>query len=391
MGGKRGLPSISTVRTVWLVVVLAIAFELVLIPVFGFTQLRGIRDKADEALNGLLQTGEGPYTSDLPEAYIMYEDEVTQHKLYGAGADLGSFVLAHQDELPVDETLTFGEGDDALIYQLARGSWLAEESPYPVLLVYCDVGFSYGVMRLTLGVMVVVAAVTAAALVFAGRAATRAIERRDESQRAFFANASHELKTPLMTIQGNTCGMRDGFIGTHEGCEAIDAAAERMSGLVGDILELSRVDAGVVTPRVEACDVREIVYDALSAVRVEADRRHIALDVNLEESLPRKCDEGMTFTIVSNVVTNGVRHARSRLCVSAQVGADGALSISVVNDGDPITNEDRVHAFDRFYCGEQGQTGIGLSLAQEYASLQGGSIAIRPLDAGTEFTIVLPS
>ena len=49
MGGKRGLPSISTVRTVWLVVVLAIAFELVLIPVFGFTQLRGIRDKADEA------------------------------------------------------------------------------------------------------------------------------------------------------------------------------------------------------------------------------------------------------------------------------------------------------------------------------------------------------
>ena len=385
MGGRRGMPSISTARTVWLVVVLAIAFELVLIPVFGLTQLRGIRDKADEALDGLLKTGEGTYTSDLPEAYIMYEDEVTQHKLFGAGADLGSYVLVHQGELPVDETLTFGEGDDALIYRLARGSWLAQESPYPVLLVYCDVGFSYGVMRRTLGVMGVVAVVTAAALVFAGRAATRAIERRDESQRAFFANASHELKTPLMAIQGNTCGMRDGYIDIHEGCETIDAAAERMSGLVGDILDLSRVDAGVVTPQAEACDVREIVYDALSAVRMEADRRHVTLDANLAEPLPRICDEGMTFAIVSNVITNGVRHATSRLRVSAQVGADGSLSISVIND------EDRAHAFDRFYCGEQGQTGIGLSLAREYASLQGGTIAVRPLDAGTEFTIVIPS
>lgn len=390
MRAPRPGKSVASVRTVWIVVILAIAFEVALVLVFGITQHFGMEDRADEALDCLLRTGEYPNTSDVPEVYVVYDDEVLDNMLFGASVELGAYVYDHLAELPANKTLSFGEGHNVLFYRLARGTAIDQDEEYHPLLAYCDVSYAYNVMQRTIVVMATLAAVMAGALIFAGRAAARAIKRRDETQRAFFANASHELKTPLMTIQGNACGMRDGYVAMDEGCEAIDSAAERMSSLVGDILDLSRVDAGVAVPQSEACDVREIVYDALSAIELEASKRGIELQVDLPAPLPRQCDEQMTYTIISNVVSNGVRHAASRLSVSAGEDANGRVSVLVVNDGTPISDEDAAHAFDRFYCGEQGQTGIGLSLAQEYANLQGGVLSARPLPDGTEFAIVLP-
>ena len=88
------------------------------------------------------------------------------------------------------------------------------------------------------------------------------LDAKDKSMKDFFANASHELKTPIMVIKGYSDGLRDGIVTQGKVCQIIEKETERMTALINDILEFSKLDSGIVKPHIAEYDVREILYDA---------------------------------------------------------------------------------------------------------------------------------
>ena len=255
-------------------------------------------------------------------------------------------------------------------------------------LVYCDLSYDFYELRGNIMVFVIIVAAVLVLIFLVSRYTVKMLDAKDESMKNFFANASHELKTPLMSIRGNVDGIREGYVGVEAGCEVIEKETERMSRLVGDILEISRVDSGSLEPQMLDCDVREIVYDAASSVMQTAEQKGIRLDVDIPEPVFRKCDESMLYSAFSNILTNAVRYAESFIRVSSEPAKEKVV-FTFENDGEPISDEDRQHIFDRFYKGVKGQTGIGMALAREYVVLHGSDISLEVSNGHTVFKIPL--
>lgn len=214
-------------------------------------------------------------------------------------------------------------------------------------------------------------------------------DRADEALETSFANASHELKTPLMAIRGYAEGMQEGAVTEDFALPRIIAASDRMAGTVDGILKISRADSGLKQPVLGMWDVREIVYDEVRLVEDACREKGVALDMQLPRPLVRPCDESMTATVIRNVLGNAVRHAESFVRVREGRALKGEIELVVENDGLPPSLDELAHAFERFYKGESGSTGIGLAVSREYAELMGGEITMEVAGQITRLTLRL--
>ena len=113
------------------------------------------------------------------------------------------------------------------------------------------------------------------------------------------------------------------------------------------------------------------------------------MDVRLPRPLLRPCDESMTATVVRNMLGNAVRHAEGFVRVAEGRVLKGEIELVVENDGQPPSPDELAHAFDRFYKGENGSTGIGLAVSREYAELMGGEITMEVVGSITRVTLRL--
>ena len=214
-------------------------------------------------------------------------------------------------------------------------------------------------------------------------------DREGEAMEAIFANASHELKNPLVAIRGYAEAMKCGAISKALGTEKIFEVTERMNETVESILMISRVDSRQVEPKLEKHDIREIIYDAAKLIEIDCIQGGVRLEMNLPYPIIRSCDQDMLFTVFTNVLGNARRHAESTIRVSQAVSDKKTLIIHFDNDGMPPNQEDLPHVFERFYRGSSGESGIGLALSREYLELLGGDITMIPLDQGTRIRITL--
>ena len=161
--------------------------------------------------------------------------------------------------------------------------------------------------------------------------------------------------------------------------------------VIGNILELSKVDSGAIVPQIAENDLREILYDAAGVILPAAKQQGIELLLDLPDPIMCLCDESMIFSVVSNLLTNSLRYAQSCISIEAGRGTNGQeVWIQVLNDGPSISKADAAHIFDRFYKGEKGQSGIGMSLANEYVAVHHGQISVSPVEGGTLSRVVLP-
>ena len=224
-------------------------------------------------------------------------------------------------------------------------------------LLYCDITYLLSILFNNVLLVSVIIAAMVLLMFFVSRYTVKMLDEKDTGMKNFFANASHELKTPLMSIRGNVDGIRDGYVEVSEGCEVIERQVDRMSELIGAILDISRLDSKAVEPCMLDCDVREIIYDAASAVMQEAQRRGISLDIDIPDPIFRKCDEAMLYSAFSNILTNDVRYADSLIFIHTEVLKPDEVNIIFENDGEPVSESDMEHIFDRFYKGEKGQSG----------------------------------
>ncbi len=216
----------------------------------------------------------------------------------------------------------------------------------------------------------------------AGYIAGKRIDEAQDAQKRFYENMSHDLKTPLAAIRGFAEGASSGVLDTTEATAAIVRETDRMTETINQILGLSRLEAGAVKPVKEPLVVGDFVQDCLMPLEGAVRARGLTVDLELADG-EVMADPNLFDHALSNVLTNAVRHAASRMLVNY----DGER-LCVWNDGDVPDAAELPQLFDRFHAGAGGSTGIGLAIAKEIAGLHGWSIAARCVDGGLEVAFV---
>lgn len=215
------------------------------------------------------------------------------------------------------------------------------------------------------------------------------IEKDKQKLTRYFQNTSHELKTPIMSIQGYAEGIATGVLSDHEkAAGVIMAQSDRMSELVEEILILSKVDSGYADRTREVINISDLLCDCLNRICEQAEQNGIDLQVHLpDEELLILGNESQLDRAFGNILSNGLRYANH--VVHVTVYREGKwIRVEISDDGDGIAPEDMPHIFERFYKGKGGQHGIGLAITKEIVSLHKGKIRAYSQD-GAKFCVWL--
>jgi signal transduction histidine kinase len=219
----------------------------------------------------------------------------------------------------------------------------------------------------------------------------------EELERNFLMSVSHELRTPLTGIRGHVAALREGVVDdpelADESLAVIAAETDRLERLVGDVLDLAKLDAHRFTVLSEEVDMGRLVDLAYTAFQEEARRR--AIDYELDESArPVIVSDGdRVLQIISNLLSNAFRWTPDggRIGV-ALTSANGSVAVDVQDSGPGIALEERERIFRPFFSRDGGGTGLGLPIARELALALGGRIELDSrLGEGSLFRLVLPA
>lgn len=375
-------------KAVMLMMTAMVAVMMILLAVFWLSESQEIRIRAEKSIRQTM-VNEAYEDRTLPPAYELYTEDLAEGILNEAETDLLNHYNENRSQYMSGSIYSFTGNGHYMYFTPINAARRGDEfiSEDERLILYTDVSYSVHALHSSLVIMALGAALSVLLLFFISRRLLILLEKKDNGMRNFFANASHELKTPLMAIRGNVDGIRSGYVEPEKAYDVIEKETERMSALIGSILDLSKLDSGAVHMEVTMNDVREILYDAAGIILPEADKRGIQVNIEAAEPLFMECDERMIFSTFSNILTNALRYAERE--ISVRIEKQDKTIIRFINDGVPISDEEIAHIFDRFYKGDKGQTGLGVALAQEYVNLHGGEISAAARDNRTEFVIII--
>ncbi len=226
--------------------------------------------------------------------------------------------------------------------------------------------------------------------------------RVDDVRRDFIANVSHELKTPVAALSL----LSESVLAGADDPEAVERFAGRMqiesarlSTLVVELIDLSRVQGDVPLSHAEVLDVGSLVRDSTDRSRLAASAAEIDLAVSVEPGLRVYGDREQLVSALKNLVDNAVAYSpeRTRVAVAAR-RVDDRVEISVTDQGIGIPEADLERIFERFYRVDAarsratGGTGLGLSIVKHVCANHGGDIDVWSLEgAGSTFTLRLPA
>jgi signal transduction histidine kinase len=221
----------------------------------------------------------------------------------------------------------------------------------------------------------------------------------DDERRAFLASASHELRTPIsnvkVTLEALESGaaedpeLRDRFLRT--AVEEID----RMAGLIHDLLDLGRLEAGVAPIDRQATDVRFLVDRLARAMEPRLREAGVAVDIDLVDA-PLSIDTERVLQALFSIVDNALKFAPAGSTVRVRSWIEGErVMLSISDRGPGITPAHLPRVFDQFFTADparaRGGTGLGLAIARKIIEAHGGSIAVTSEPgAGATFTVALP-
>ena len=292
-------------------------------------------------------------------------------------------------DIALNQCYTFKADKHHLIFMSVQEDYGDGEEPYSYIM-YIDIGpITRYIVTLNWAFFAVLLAISSVMCLLGFRFG-RDIEKEAERQQTFFQNASHELKTPLMAIQGYAEGIQAGVMDVGSAAEVILAESDRMTELVDELLDISKIDMGRQPLTLSEMDVRELLYDSIRAVEPIAAGGGITITPDFPETpIMVSCDDTRLRRAVTNILSNGVRYARSQLHLTCRT-EKRHVTIRIQDDGDGIAAEDLPHIFERFYMGKSGKSGIGLALTKEIIHLHKGTIRAYNGDSGAVFEITLP-
>jgi two-component system phosphate regulon sensor histidine kinase PhoR len=228
------------------------------------------------------------------------------------------------------------------------------------------------------------------------------IRRLETVRRDFVANVSHELRTPVSIVRANAETLLDGAAGDPEHgpklIEAIHRNAERLSRILADLLDLSRLDAGAYKLEPRTVNVAEAAARAVSAVERRAADTNTSISLDLDEKLAVRADPEALDQILVNYLENAIKYTPDggKAVIRARAMDDG-VRIEVVDDGPGIAPHHRERLFERFYrvdpgrSRDMGGTGLGLAIVKHLAENMGGGVGVDAVTPhGSAFWCRLP-
>ena len=287
-----------------------------------------------------------------------------------------------------DEFHTLKTGGSRFVFRISQVEADEYEDAYSYIL-YVDVGAVMQYSAYLNAVFFAVLAVLSVLVCLFGWKLGGYVERAHESQKWFFQNVSHELKTPMMAVQGCAEGIHTGVLDPVGASGIILEETEQMSELVEELLALSRLESGQANAEFHLTDVRELLYDCLRSTEQLAEQKNLRISLRFDETpVLVNCDEVQLRRAFTNIITNALRYAKDEIQIECKADRGKAV-VRIRDDGEGIEPKLLPHIFDRFFSTRKGGAGIGLSLAKEIVTLHKGTISASN-DGGAVFEISLP-
>jgi two-component system sensor histidine kinase BaeS len=223
------------------------------------------------------------------------------------------------------------------------------------------------------------------------------LKEAEEQERNFLMSVSHELRTPLTAIRGHVDALREGVAedpeARHESLEIVAAESARLERLVGDILDLAKLEANRFAVVSEEVDMGRLCERAYASFGEEARRRGIDYRRTLDGSPVIVSDGDRVLQIITNLLSNAFRWTPDGGTIGLELrGDNGDVAVAVDDNGPGITSADRERIFRPFWSLDGGGTGLGLAIAHELATALGGRIKLDSrLGEGSRFELVLPA
>jgi len=226
------------------------------------------------------------------------------------------------------------------------------------------------------------------------------LEKADERRAEFVANVSHELRTPMTTIAGFADGILDGTVPKEQEefyLRAISDETKRLSRLVRDMLDVSQMQAGAMTPRFTTFDLTELVLQTLLRFESRATKKKLDVDLQLPDThLMVVADRDAITRVLYNLADNAVKFAAEGTCITVRLYKDSGKAYASIKDiGETIPPEDLPFIFDRFHKSDRSRSldkdgvGLGLYLVKAIINSHDEDIAVKSAGGATEFVFTL--
>lgn len=228
------------------------------------------------------------------------------------------------------------------------------------------------------------------------------LRNMDNSRKSFVANVSHELRSPLTSIKGFLEAMQDGTIPKeeHEGyLDIVLSETRRMASMVNDLLDLARIESGMITLKYDTFDINELIRRTLITFEALISEKELELDVRFAHD---QCfvyaDQGQISQVLRNLIDNAIKYSpEGRSLQVSTYTLRKEVYVVVKDTGVGIPAEDVPHIFDRFYKVEKAHTpspqigsGLGLSIVKKIMEAHEQSITVKSAKGkGTQFTFTL--
>ena len=215
------------------------------------------------------------------------------------------------------------------------------------------------------------------------------LEIASKHKSQFLANMSHELRTPLNAILGYTELILDGIYGEvpekiHDVMQRLEKSGRHLLGLINDVLDLSKIEAGQLVLALNDYSMKEVVQTVLTAVESLAAEKKLALKTQVPSDLPPgRGDERRLTQVLLNIVGNAIKFTEAGEVRIEATARDGEFVVSVADTGPGITPADQERIFEEFqqvdssHTRKKGGTGLGLSIARRIIELHGGRIWVE--------------
>ena len=225
----------------------------------------------------------------------------------------------------------------------------------------------------------------------------------EQMRRQFISDASHEIKTPLTSIGGFAAAIADGTAGTPEertrSAALIVREVERLTRLVNELLDLSRIESGAVKLELAAVELPELIGDAVEAFSGQAQEKEVRITVEVPSDLPSvRADADRVYQILVNLLSNALRFSPPAGEIGIRARADnGYVRVGVKDSGPGIPGDqlgriwERFHRADASRARQDGGTGLGLAIVRSIVEAHGGKVSAESeVGSGSTFSFTLP-
>jgi signal transduction histidine kinase len=220
-----------------------------------------------------------------------------------------------------------------------------------------------------------------------------------DARRELVAWASHDLRTPIASLQAMLEAIEDGIAEPDRYLAAMHEQVRNLARLVDDLFELARIDAGALTLELRNAELAGLIESCVRGLEAEAHARQIRVEARVQNGARVRCEPEKVERVLYNLLTNALRHTPSDGSVAVLVSPrPDEVEVSVEDTGNGISPEDATRMFDRFWREDTARTtgqagaGLGLAIARGLVEAHGGRIWAEPRpEGGTRVSFTLPA